>query len=96
MIDLFKRIKNRRQAYRRCFIGDDGLLTKDAEIVIADLVEFCRWYKHQTIVSPLSKTTDVPASFQAIGRREVFARIMVHLNTSDADLTRITEGVINE
>lgn len=98
MIARIQQIINRRKAYRRCFFGDDGKLTKDAETVLADLSRFCRWYNSTTIVSPVSRQTDVPASFQAAGRREVFARLMANLHVSDADLLRMTEEreAINE
>lgn len=75
----------------------EGKLTPDAELVLADLARFCRWYRHQTVISPTSKQTDVPASFQAIGRREVYARVIAHLHTDDADLFRNSEReAINE
>ena len=93
MIDRLQKILGRRQAYRRMFFGEDGQLTRDAEIVIADLKRFCRWDTSTTVVSPVSRQTDVPASFQAAGRREALARILSHLHVSDADLARITEAI---
>ncbi len=97
MIDRIQKILGRRQAFRRCFLDGDGKLTPDGEVVIADLMRFCRWYQSTTVVSPVSRQTDVPASFQAAGRREVLARLLAHLHVDDADLVRITEKeAINE
>lgn len=97
MIDRIQRILNRRQAYRRIFLDGEGKLTRDGEMVIADLMRFCRWYQSTTVVSPVSRQTDVPASFQAAGRREVLSRLLAHLHVDDADLVRITEReAINE
>lgn len=91
MIDRIQKVLNRRRAYRRLFLGDDGKLTKDAEIILDDLAKFCRLHRSTTIVSTVSRQTDVPATFQAEGRREVILRILGHLHVNDADLIRITE-----
>lgn len=91
MIDRIQRILNRRGSYRRVFLDGEGKLTRDAEAVLADLARFCRAHGSTTIVSPVSRQTDVPASFQAEGRREAYFRIIGHLHVSDADLVRITE-----
>lgn len=97
MIDRIQKILNRRMAYRRCFLDGDGNLTRDAEVVIADLARFCRLHRSTSIVSMTTRQTDVPASFQAEGRREVILRILGHLHVDDADLVRITEReAINE
>lgn len=91
MIKRLQQILNRRKAYRRCFLGEDGKLTPDAEAVMADLARFCRLNRSTTVVSMITQQTDVPASFQAEGRREVIQRILAHLHVDDADLVRITE-----
>ncbi len=92
MIDAIRnRLLNRRLAYRRMFLGDDGKLTKDAELVLRDLARFCRLHRSSTVVSMISRQTDVPASFQAEGRQEVIHRILAHLHVDDADLFRLTE-----
>ena len=97
MIDRIQKVLNRRQAYRRIFFGDDGKLTRDAEIVLNDLARFCRLHRSTTIISTVSRQTDVPATFQAEGRREVILRILGHLHVDDADLVRLTEReAINE
>lgn len=97
MIDRLERILNRRRAYRRIFLNDDGKLKPDAEAIIADLARFCRLHRSTTVVSTVSRQTDVPATFQAEGRREVILRILGHLHVDDADLLRVTEReAINE
>jgi hypothetical protein len=97
MIDRLQKVLLRRQAYRRLFLGDDGKLTREAEIVISDLARFCRLHRSTTVVSTVSRQTDVPASFQAEGRREVILRVLGHLHVDDADLVRLTEReAINE
>lgn len=97
MIDRIEKILGRRQAYRRLFLDADGNLTRDAQIVISDLARFCRLHRSTTIVSTVSRQTDVPASFQAEGRREVILRVLGHLHVDDADLVRLTEReAINE
>lgn len=97
MIDRLQRVLNRRQAYRRLFLDGNGKLTRDAEIVISDLARFSRLHRSTTVVSTVSRQTDVPASFQAEGRREVILRILGHLHVDDADLVRMTEReAINE
>jgi hypothetical protein len=80
-----KRILFKRQAYRRLFM-DEGKLKPDAEVVLADLLKFCRFHQSITVVSPISRQTDVPASFQAEGRREVITHIIDHINADDSDL----------
>lgn len=87
-----QKILDRRNAYRRCFLSEDGQLTADGKIVMADLSRFCRWFGHQTVVSPVSNETDIPASFQAIGRREVYARLIANLHIDDADIFRFTHS----
>lgn len=97
MIERLQKILNRRQAYRRIFLDGEGKLTPDAEVVFNDLAKFCRLHRSTSVVSMVSRQTDVPATFQAEGRREVILRILGHLHVDDADLVRITEReAINE
>lgn len=97
MIDHLKKVFNRRMAYRRIFLDEEGKLTPDGEIVFNDLARFCRLHRSTSIISTISRQTDVPASFQAEGRREVLLRLLGHLHVDDADLLRITEKeAINE
>lgn len=91
MIDGIQRILNRRNAYRRLFLNEDGTLKPDAEAVFSDLARFCRLHRSTTVVSTVSRQTDVPATFQAEGRREVILRILGHLHVDDAALVKLTE-----
>jgi hypothetical protein len=91
VIDFVRRVIRRRGAYRRCFLDDAGNLTPAGEDVVRDLAKFCRLHRSTTVVSTISRQTDVPATMQAEGRREVLLRILGHLHVSDADLMRLTE-----
>jgi len=81
-------ILKRRAAYRRIFLNGEGQLNPDAAVVMKDLASFCRFLNSTAIISPQSRQTDVPASFMAEGRREVYLRILANLHVSDADLIR--------
>lgn len=91
MIKHIQKVLNRRLAYRRLFLDEDGKLSKDGEVVMADLARFCRLHRSTSIISMATRQTDVPASFQAEGRREVLLRVLGHLHVDDADLVRLTE-----
>lgn len=67
---LFKR----HVAYRQCFLGDNGELTPAARIVLADLAKFAG-LGAPTVVSPINRQTDVPATFQRVGRADVITRV---------------------
>lgn len=90
-MDRNQKILLRRKAYRSVFLGEDGKPTPDAQVVLSDLARFCRLHRSTSIVSPQTRQTDVPASFQAEGRREVILRVLGHLHVDDADLVRLTE-----
>jgi hypothetical protein len=90
-MNALTRILRRRQAYRRLFFDGTGQLSQDAELVLGDLARFCRLNRSTSVVSMVSRQTDVPATFQAEGRREALLRILGHLHVSDADLIRLTE-----
>lgn len=79
MIDWYNRHFRKHVAYRQCFMGDDGQLTPAAKIVLADLAKFANVADTPTVVSPLSKVTDVPATMQRVGRSEVFFRVWRYL-----------------
>lgn len=91
MIEFARRLMRRRGAYRRCFLDEAGRLTPAGEDVVRDLARFCRLHRSTTVVSAVSRQSDVPATFQAEGRREVMLRILAHLHIDDADLVRLTE-----
>lgn len=76
-------------AYRRLFLNDDGKLKPDAEVVMKELMKFCRWWTSTTTVSPSTRTVDPYASFQAEGRREVMARILERLYIDDSILFKL-------
>lgn len=88
-----RRVLLKRQAYRRLFMDGDGKMKPDAEVVLADLLRFCRFHQSITVVSPISRQTDVPASFQAEGRREVITRIIDHINADDSDLYKAERNI---
>jgi hypothetical protein len=82
---------NRRNAIRRLFLGDNNQLKPDAEIFFADMARFCRLNRSIMVVH--NGRTDIPATFNAEGRREALQRILGPLHMSDADLMRITEVI---
>lgn len=79
---LLEKLRKRKYAYRRLFLGDDGL-NADGEIVLADLAKFCRVNSSTAVVSPVSRAVDPIASAMAEGRREVFLRISAHLHLEE-------------
>jgi hypothetical protein len=96
MIDWRARLFRRSLAYRQCFLGDDGQLTPAAKIVLADLAKFAAVMSGPTIVSPLNQQTDVPATFQRVGRAEMFHRVMRYLRLPVHSLYDIEEHAKNE
>lgn len=83
-------------AYKRLFMGDDGTLNEDGKLVLSDMMAFARFYKSIMIVSPASQQTDIPASFNVDGRREMVGRVMDHLSVPDLILFNLQRGVKNE
>lgn len=85
MINQIKRaLSRRRSAYKALFAPGPA-----CDIVMRDLAKFCRATTTPAAISALSQQVDVPASFIAIGRQEVFHRIAQHIHITDADLYRI-------
>jgi hypothetical protein len=80
---IIERLLNRKRAYRRLFLDQDGNIRNDADIVLADLKRFCRATGTTAIISPISKTIDPLAMAMAEGRREVWNRIQAHLHIED-------------
>lgn len=68
------RMFKRHVAYRQCFLDDHGNLTAAAKVVLADIAKFAS-VMDPTVVSPVSRTVDVPATHQRIGRGEVLHRV---------------------
>lgn len=83
------RLLRRRRAYRQLFLEDDGSLKLEAEVVMKDLARFCRLARPTTVVSPISRQTDVPATFQAEGRREVMLRLLAMIRPDDATTRKL-------
>lgn len=79
---LIEKLRKRKYAYRRMFLGDDGL-NADGELVLADLAKFCRANSSTAVVSPVSRAVDPIATAMAEGRREVFLRIVAHLHLDE-------------
>jgi hypothetical protein len=80
---LLARIKRRKYAYRRMFMGENGQLNADGQAVLADLAKFCRATASTAVVNPISRSVDPLATAMAEGRREVWLRIMAHLHIDD-------------
>jgi hypothetical protein len=62
-------------AYCRCFLDDKGELTDAAKIVLQDLARFSGYGTTPTVVSPVSRQTDVPATMQRVGRMDTLNRV---------------------
>lgn len=82
---LRDRIFKQRNAYRDTFNGPAG------KQVLADLAQFCRARQTPAVVSPVTQTIDPIATGVAIGRLEVWHRIVQNIHLSDADLMRLVE-----
>jgi hypothetical protein len=95
MKDLLARLRRRKYAYRRMFLGEDGL-NADGEIVLADLAKFCRANSSTAMVSPVSRSVDPIAMAMAEGRREVWLRIMAHLHVDERVVFNLNEEDNNE
>jgi len=74
------RIARRKLAYARTFLGIDGKLHADAAIVLADLKRLSRKSTGGLVFSPKAGLVDIHATMHANGRREIFDRIIEHLN----------------
>lgn len=84
-------IQRRRTAYRVLFLLKDGNLTVAGKGVLSDLRSFCRATSTPAVVSQQSGVIDPIATGIAIGRLEVWHRIVQHLHVSDADLYKLVE-----
>lgn len=83
-------------AYRQCFQGPNGELTPAAKIVLADLEKFASLVAGPAVVSPIARSTDVPATMQRVGRGEVVFRIVRYLHLPINTLLSITEDAEND
>lgn len=91
MTEAVRNVLNRKAAYRRVFMNPQGDLTRDGEIVLADLRRFCRASSSTAIVSPVSKQIDPLAMAMAEGRREVFNRLVAHLFINEKQVFNLTD-----
>lgn len=69
----------RRRAYRAIFNSVEG------RKVLADLRRFCR------ASMPTADVNNVHTTYLLEGRREVWGRIMAHLNLTDDDVSNLIE-----
>jgi|GEM_PF-657556 len=72
----------RARSYKRVFEPDN--MTRDHEIVLADLRDFCR--ANRSTFSP-----DPHAAARLAGRREAWLRIAQHLNLDEARVQKLVE-----
>lgn len=89
---LRERLIERKRAYRRAMLADDGTLNENGKRIMADLKEFCRGERSTTMVSPVSRTVDPLASAHAEGRREVYDRIKQMLHLPERVLVELGES----
>jgi hypothetical protein len=69
----------RSGAYRKTFSGPEG------RKVLADLKRFCK------ATVPTANIKNVNATYLAEGRREVWLRILSHINLTDEEIHILTE-----
>lgn len=86
------RLFRRHVAYQQVFLGENGELTPAAKIVLADLAKFAGLGDLQAVVSPISRTVDVPATMQRLGRADAFLRIRRYLRMDVSRLFDTIEG----
>lgn len=74
----------RSRSYKQTFDGPSG------KKVLADLRRFC------SASTPSADVNNVHATYLREGRREVWLRIMAHLNLTEEDIYNLTEDYPNE
>lgn len=77
---LNKLFRRRQTAYVQTFSGPN------AEVVLADLKRFCR------ATVPTADLTNPNATYLMEGRREVWLRIVSHLNLTDEEVSQLVEN----
>lgn len=80
MLEVLQRRSRRNNAYRRLFFNEGGALKPEAETVLADLLEFTRFYKN----SP----ADPQALAVAEGGRQVVRHILKCTKNTRQELER--------
>lgn len=81
-------ILRRARAFRAVF-GTGKSRTREQEIVLKVLGDFCRINKSSVTVSPIHRQVDPLATCVAEGRREVMNRISQYLQLDQEELIRI-------
>lgn len=81
-------ILRRARAFRAVF-GTTNNRTREQEIVLKVLGDFCRVNKSSITVSPVHRQVDPLATCVAEGRREVINRISQYLQLDQEELIRI-------
>lgn len=94
MWERYNKLMAKRNAYRKLFYGPDGKLTKDGELVLRDLRNFCRRKSIliriiTDIKHMLMGPTDPYAMANANGRREVYDRVCRYLYLPDETETQL-------
>ena len=89
-------IRQRRAAFQRCFLGDDGLPHLDGEVVLKHLATFCRAHGPAMVVCPKEGMCDTLASALAQGRQEVWQLIMEHLHLDERFIVNLREEPRND
>lgn len=79
----------RSRHYKGLFLGDNGQVKRDGEVVLADLRDFCR-VARGTIFE-----NDPHLMARWEGRREVFVRIASFLNLDEAEVSRMMTEQVN-
>jgi len=79
-----KKLIERQAAYKRTFDGPE------AQKVLADLRRFCR------ADVPTADVNNPNVTYLLEGRREVWLRIMSHLQMTDDDIYNLVENYTNE
>lgn len=77
-------LRYRQSAYRKTFESPEG------RKVLADLRRFCR------ASQPTADVNNVHSTYLLEGRREVWCRIMAHLNLTDEDVYQLIEDYPND
>ena len=83
-MNLNPMLRYRRSAYSKVFNSPEG------KKVLADLRRFCR------ASQPTADVNNVNTTFLLEGRREVFLRIMSHLQLTEDDVYRLLEDYPTE
>lgn len=87
-MNIFQKLSlSRAKAYKRCFLDENGELTPDAEIVLADLKVFCRADRSSFMKGDPNGTALLE------GRREVWLRMNSFLRLDLSEIYNLKEKV---